>query len=189
MTKHFTNFAAHLSQALGLALFISVSQASFAEEIYKSVDKHGNVTYSDTKTNKHAEKVKLPTINTQPATKPTFNTPQNREQETPNYQIVIMNPVNGQTLHNNQRTITVEVNVSPALKPGFFLQPMLDGALHGAAVTSSHFTISELHRGEHTLSVTVIDSNGNILTRSAGITLYVKRPSLNSPARKAKAQT
>lgn len=189
MTKYFTKFAARLSLPMGLALFISVSQAPLAEEIYKSVDKHGNVTYSDTKTNKSAESVKLPTINTQPAVRPSFNTPQNRKPEALNYQISIVNPLNGQTLHNNQRTINVDVSVSPPLKSGFFLQAMLDGALHGAAVTSSRFTVSELSRGEHTLSVAIIDSNGNILTRSAGITLYVKRPSLNSPARKAKAQS
>jgi len=189
MTKYSAIFASRISQVLTLALLIFAPSASYAEVIYKSVDKHGNITYSDTKTNKQAVSVKLPAINTQPAVKSSLNTPKNSPQETLNYQVAILTPRNGDTLHNNQRRINVNVSVRPALKPGFYLQAMLDGMLHGQAVTSKQFTVGEFDRGEHTLSVAIIDSNGKILTQSASITLYVKRPSLNSPARKAKAQS
>jgi len=187
--EYSAKFASRISQALILTLLTFAPSASYAEEIYKSVDKHGNITYSDTKTNKQAKSVKLPTINTQPAVKPSLNTQQNRSQENLNYQVAILTPQNGDTLHNNQRRININVSVSPALKPGFYLQAMLDGMRHGQAVTSAHFTVGEFDRGEHTLSVAIIDANGKILTQSRSITLYVKRPSLNSPARKAKAQS
>ena len=189
MTEYSAKIASRISQGLILALLVFAPSASYAEEIYKSVDKHGNVTYSDTKTNKQAESVKLPAINTQPAVKSSLNAQENRPQETLNYQVAILTPLNGDTLHNNQRRINVKVSVRPALRSGFYLQAMLDGVRHGQTATSSHFTVSEFDRGEHTLSVAIIDSNGKILTQSASITLYVKRPSLNSPARKAKAQS
>jgi len=189
MTKYPARFTSRPRQVLILTLLLLAPFTAHAEEIYKSVDKHGNITYSDTKTNKQAESVKLPAINTQPAVKPALNSQQNRPQESLNYQVSILTPLNGDTLHNNQRRINVNVSVRPALKPGFYLQAMLDGMLHGQAVTSEHFTVGEFNRGEHTLSVAIIDANGKILTQSASITLYVKRPSLNSPARKAKAQS
>lgn len=159
--------------SLSFSLFVSA-------EVYKTVDKNGRVTYTDIPPADTAAKpIELKTINSIPAPTaiPTdnLNRPNNNPQASGEYQVQILAPENGTTLMANERSITVSISVSPALDNGNLLAYKLDGE---TLTTSSEMTyiIAEPPRGEHILTVDVVDSEGISLAHSNAITVVIMRP-------------
>ncbi len=155
-----------------------------AGEIYKSVDAQGRVTYSDRKSNDKAEPVNLPTVNTQPALKTRSTSNKSNQTAVPNYTVEILSPASGTTFHADQRTINVQFSVNPKFGSNLTVQAILDGAPYGGEFHDIELNLSGLDRGEHSLNIILRNENGEILTQSQTIVLYVKRPSVNMPVRK-----
>jgi hypothetical protein len=59
----------------------------------------------------------------------------------------------------------------------------LDGQRVETPPGATQFTISEVFRGEHRLSVSVVDENGRELVSSEPVTFYVQQVSLQNPNR------
>lgn len=161
--------------------FISLLWGTFASaEVYKTVDKNGRVTYTDVPPpNTTPKPIELKTINSipAPAAIPTdnLNNPSNNTQAAAEYQVQVLAPENGKTLLADERSITVSVSLNGKLQNGDLLAYKLDGAI---LTTSSETTyiIVEPPRGEHILTVDVVDSEGHNLAQSNAITVVVMRP-------------
>src|SRR5262245_1832375 len=124
-------------------------------DIYKVVDANGNVTYTDKPTSNNAVPVTIPKGNTAPATPQQKSLPDvtdtntsttvtttNQDTKKPYTQFAISSPQDQDTLQN-QPTLSVKLNVVPALQEGDVIQVYVDGGPIGNAEhqTSFNFTI------------------------------------------------
>ena len=170
----------HHSFTISCAI-LSLSFSLFASaEVYKTVDKNGRVTYTDVPpANNAAKPIELKTINSipAPAAIPTdnLNSHNTNPQAAAEYQVQILAPENGKTLLADERSITVSVSLNTNLQNGDQLAYKLDGA---PLTTSTEMTyiIVEPPRGEHILTVDVVDTEGHSVAQSNAITVVVMRP-------------
>jgi hypothetical protein len=165
---------------IGLTLSLLASTYAIAE-IYKTVDKNGRVTFSDTPpANTNAKPIELKSINTTP---PPTAMPNPVTQDTSNlntqaaqaYDVQIIAPTNGTTLMVNDRSVLISVSVNQNLQNDDVFAYKIDGNII-AKTTEFSFTLSEPPRGEHVLTVDVIDKEDKSLAQSNAITLLVMRP-------------
>jgi len=169
-----------------LFLFLAPAQA----EIYRWVDADGNVIYSD-EPHPDAETVDLPEA--------TVYTPVGAEQdneveilklapeeEADNsqanlaYQLRIIAPANDESIWVNNGNVTVSLIVEPELdvERGDKVLVTLDGARVGEPQTATTIQLTNLNRGTHTLSASVVDSNGATLTSSSNVSFHLHRTSV-----------
>lgn len=170
--------------AVLLAGLIS-NNPSYAE-IYKTVDKDGRVTFSDTPPpNTNAKPVELKAINTTPPPTAIPYTPptnQANSRQTPAaYTLKLLAPANGTTLLPNERSVTVSTDLNPNLQNGDQLAYRLDGNIVAKTAETS-YSIVEPPRGEHSVSVDVINAEGISLAQSEAATIVVMRPIVKRPA-------
>lgn len=165
----------HLLIAASLILVLS-SLAS--AEIYKTIDKNGRVTYTDVPpANTEAKPLELKSINSlpTPVAIPHTNHNNTSNNDPLEYQIQITAPENGTTLLADERSVSVSISINPSLNDGDLFAYKIDGD----TVTTTQemtYTIVEPPRGEHVLTVDVVDTEGNSLAQSNAITLVVMRP-------------
>lgn len=157
--------------------------------IYKVVDEHGNVTYTDIPPadRSRAEPVKLPAINTRAATElqPQAGPEAEREEagdNAPYIQAAISSPENDFTLPPGQQSLAVEVALEPGLQEGHWVQILVDGSAAGSPVQSSAQSLQNLERGMHFISAHVLDGNGRIVAETDTITVHVQRSIVGGPA-------
>lgn len=160
-----------------VTLLLSLNTAYVVAEIYKTVDKNGHVTYTDTPPpNTSAKPVELKSLNTTPGvtTSGNYEMP-NISYEAPSYSLSLVAPENGKTLMPNERSVTISVNINPVLQDGDLLVFKLDGK----PVMKTDETVYELvepPRGEHSITVSVVNSEGKELAQSEAATIFVMRP-------------
>uniref|UniRef100_UPI00351B5D1F DUF4124 domain-containing protein n=1 Tax=Endozoicomonas sp. Mp262 TaxID=2919499 RepID=UPI00351B5D1F len=154
--------------------------------IYKSTDKEGNVTFSDTQTGRNKGEVvelkpftptKIVVPEPLPATKP--------DEKKPGYQqLTIAAPENHST-HRANGNITVEVEHDPeSLHPGHRLALFINGVKVQESKSSNRFKLTNLSRGEHYIEAKILNASDKLL-KSAACTIYVFRPTIrnNPPAK------
>lgn len=163
---------------LSLASLLAAG-TSYANGVYKTVDENGRITYSDTPTGKKIDPVDLPQVNTQPAVTPQPYLPPTtpKKDQQAQYRVSITSPANETQVLPGQRDLSVAADISPELGEGFSAQLYMNGQPYGGAQPSSSFVISNIYRGEHRLSVAVLNPSGRVIARSAPVTVYVIRPS------------
>lgn len=169
---------------LGLALiFMTLSAFS---SIYEWTDSHGNVSFSDTP-RKGSKKLDLPDAQSYSAPQTQMPTTPANDKETvdstPYSSVAITTPVNDSTIPNQEGLVNVSVDTVPTLRKEDNIQLLLDGKPVGKPQKSTIFTINNVYRGTHTLSLNIISDNGSVLISSEKITFFVHRPTkLLSPA-------
>lgn len=155
-----------------------VLPAVMGATLYKWVDDQGNVHYSD-KPHPGATKVHLPSAQT-------FSAPQTAapsaghedgkgqaEQAQAAYSsFQISSPASDETL-SNVHSVTVTVAVEPALQQGDKVTISMDGQSQGPG-TALSATFSDVTRGQHTASATLIEANGQVMDAPA-VTFYVRQ--------------
>jgi len=151
-------------------------------EIIKTIDENGRVTYTDNpaaKKSGRAEKVELPTINTQPPIQNTAGAPRrDTDQAAPIYEVLITAPVDQSQIPMGQHQIPVSLKLTPPLSANHRVQLYLDGQPSGAPSHSTQLLLENINRGEHILTAAVIDQKGKELNRSPGVLLYIQRRSV-----------
>ena len=157
-----------------------MASAALRAEVYKSIDADGEVIYSDQPT-RGAERVKMPALPSytpQPVTTLSRST---RAADQPiHYEhFTLSSPANEATVRNNLGTVVIDTVLTPALmsSQGHSIQYYLDGVAHGAAIDSATLTLTNVDRGQHQLSASVLDVAGNVLISTAETTVFVKRNS------------
>ncbi len=176
---------------LATTVLITIFCLPLQAQVYKIVDERGRVTYTDQlppDDQKH-ETVELEPINTQPPVEPRrepiFVPNEDRNEEQVNYLLALSSPANETHVPPGQRDLRLAAQVSPALRAGHRIQFTMNGQPLGQASQVTSHLIKEIHRGEHRLAVQILDERGRVLTTSDPVTVYVHRPSLNSPNRRA----
>lgn len=171
----------HILLAIAMLLATGLAGA----EIYTWKDADGNTVYSD-RPAENATEVKLPELQTVPATKPTTRPPaapqaQKPEEDADSYrELAISEPADEQDQWASNGQVDVVVAIEPALmvNKGHYLSLTLDGKPRIEQIRSTHMTLTDIDRGTHQLAVTVHASNGDTLKTSDSITFHIHRPSL-----------
>lgn len=157
-------------------------------DVYKTVDENGNVTYSDNPNNapgSSTEKIEVEPVNIVPAGKRMTLTGAPVQRNITNqaqYVVNIISPTNEYSVPPGQRDLIIAVQTNPALRRGYQIAYYMNGELLGKS-TNNNYSITEIIRGEHTLSAEVIDSQGKVLGRSEPVIVYVHRVSIINRAK------
>ena len=168
-------------------LFVAflAANALAANKIYKTVDKDGNVIFSDVPPSNSADSVKLENTNqystpTQPQLQSQIDAigadsddEQGEAAETYRF-LEISAPSNDAAVRENAGNITISVDLSPALKKGDSLQIIMDGSVVQTASATS-VALENVDRGSHQLIAQVIDDDGNVVISSEPITFHMLR--------------
>ena len=176
-----------------LALLLLVSALPAAAQIYKYTDASGNTAYSNQPPNgTKAETVELPPLNSVetvvPAPPPPLPATQNQNQnQTQNqqsaaaYQVLALKDLpQDEALRANNGSFTVGVAIEPRLQPGHLLQLVVEGAPYGQPTNIPRLQVVELDRGEHSLSVLVLENQRSI-QQSETVNLTVQRVHVGRP--------
>ena len=163
-----------------IVLFISLAVSA---EVYRSVDKQGNVIFSDTPTD-NAVKIELqesyvytpPVIVDLDDDKPA---PPPVESEVPNYALMITAPSQDEAIRENAGNVTISSTIMPELNTerGDRLIFTLDGKLKSTVQDSTSYTFTNIDRGSHIAVVSVVDKTGKVLKSSKSILFHLQRVS------------
>ena len=94
--------------------------------------------------------------------------------------IEVVAPAPEETLWNIEGVLNVAIRVVPALRQGDQIRVYFDGQ-ERLTTSSTSFTIDEVWRGVHNIQVEIIDSTGQMMTRSLPNRFYVQQNSIAGP--------
>jgi len=163
--------------------------------IYRTTDAQGNVIFTDAPPadGQPGERVDVPPVNTTPA-------PQVRESATEESsagsadrnteeeaqappQVAIIYPPDETTIPRGPGNFAVTAEVSRPLQSGQRLQLRLDGDPSGEPQREGTWNLTNVLRGAHDLTVSVLGEEGKTLATSEPVRVYGLRPSLIQPNR------
>jgi len=107
----------------------------------------------------------------------------------------IVSPGQQETLWNTGSSVSVQLEVQPALQPSHRIDVYLDGERKNLDATSTQLTIPDVFRGVHTMQAVIVDQRGGEVLRSLATTFMVQQTSIQnqtqggqSPARPPQPQ-
>lgn len=167
-----------------MLVVVSAWSIEVVAQVYESKEKGGVPVYSDTPT-QGAKPVDLPAPNV-------VNTPQPAQPQSPSApaaasyaQLAILAPAQQDTVHTNTGAFNVQVSLAPMLRPGDAFVVTLDGNALPGRYTTPNISLTEQDYAsaasathQHSLSVAVVDSNGNVLLSSNAVSFYVDRSTI-----------
>jgi hypothetical protein len=175
---------------LPVILLASLFAVTAAATTYVRVEKDGTKTYSD-KPIPGGKPIELEPAQTYSSQKPTVTTPRSNQPieqqlldqlEDFRYMSCDVSPANDTTYVNPERVV-VEVRLTPELQSTHTLVLTVDGQPVPGGPNVRNATLTQVHRGTHTVAATVTNGYGQTVC-SASASFHVQRPSLNSPARR-----
>ena len=149
-------------------------------EVYRHVDKQGNVTFSDEPT-EGAEAIQVKPVTTVTLPKlQDVSRPERRDQAPDGKvrydQASFAAPQDGEAFHSGSGDIEFRVSSSPALGQGHKYEITLDGQPVAQSASGS-LVVRNVYRGTHQAAVHVIDENGLRVFTGDSISFTVHRPS------------
>ena len=151
-------------------------------QIYKTVDEDGNTVFSDSPpTGGSSEKVQLGTTNSAPPPPP-VSRPEKAAaegEEKSEISVNIVSPVQDTTIAIGYAgNFSVEAQLNPPLAKGIYAQLLMDGTPIGNPQPNNAWSLSNVFRGSHVLTVVLTNSGGDHLAESPPITVHVLRAGL-----------
>jgi hypothetical protein len=188
-------------RALCIALASCLALASgsaTADKIYKTVDKDGNVAYTDVAPKDRSSAIEISTGNNY--TPPTTDTPvaatppqtsEDGDEAGARYTgISIVSPGNDAAVRENSGNLSVALQIEPNYDSasGHIVQLIMDGSLVQSGPSTS-FTLSNIDRGTHILTAQLVDTQGQVLAATPPTTFHMQRRSvLLQPKKPVKPQ-
>jgi hypothetical protein len=167
-----------------LALITVLLMNICAAEVYKTVDKDGNVVYSDNPKADNAKKIELRELNTVPPAPNIGYTPDYSKSAPPelmSYQVSIISPSNNLIIPVGQRDLAIAVSLDQPLQAGHLLVYYMDGDMVEETMMTN-ILIKEVMRGSHQITVEAINESGQSLGMSESVTVNLMRPIIPKPA-------
>jgi hypothetical protein len=169
-----------------ILILLAVSSIAVANEVYRWVDKDGQIHYSD-RPHEGAEMVTLPSAQT--FSMPASQTGQRTQDKQKDKQaadlyssVAIVSPGSDEVLWGTDGTVKVSASVQPQLRRGHKLMIYLDNrAVASLTGTQREAELTDVFRGEHTLRSEVADSTGSVVAKSDSVSFTVKQTSIQNP--------
>lgn len=180
-----------LSAALVLGAVATLCLPAQAE-IFKTVDKEGNVVFTDIPPrddDKNAEQIIIENPNSFAVEEAIPNADEwivepeeEGETEEPfRYQTLeIVSPTDDEALRENAGNVTIVTNLSPRLQRGHIARLLIDGSVAQEGPQAS-FELANVDRGTHTITVEIIDERGQVLIQSEPSTFHMLRYAGGAP--------
>lgn len=170
-----------------MLLFLPMSLTA-AETAYKIVHPDGTVEFTDDP-NRGGDAIQLkeaPTFKAPPVPISTPTPPSKPEQEKGQdvaiyNAISITSPVKAQTLWFDGTGVDVTLEIDPGLSGSDQVVIELDGK-EVARGQETQYTLNDVFRGEHQLSASIVDAQGNTRLQSEPVIFYMQRHTINNPA-------
>lgn len=162
-----------------LILLLLPPWAAQAQTIYKSTDAQGNVVFTDKPPAAGVanEEVKLKRLNTAPAPELQPARRAEAEREVPAQPSVsIIAPADQTVIPMGGGDFDVQASVTPPLAPGERLQLQIDGAASGEPQGGTSWSLRNVFRGGHNLSIQRLNAEGNVIAESDPVHVQVMRP-------------
>jgi len=171
---------------LSFMLFAIVPGSELFGQVYKVVDEHGNVTYTDEPPEPDAEPMQLPEISvieTEPAPAATTssNQPGGVAVKTPRElrrlysDFRILEPSPEQTYWGTENTVVVSWGSDVAYEEGMSVSVVVNGRNYDSE-PSGNLSVT-LDRGEHQVYAILKDQRGRRIVTSDVVTFFVKQAS------------
>jgi len=156
-----------------------------AQNIYKTVDEHGNTVYTDQRPSEDAEPLQLrelSVVEAQQIIAPTVQGQNTEPQPASSIPVIITSPAVEETIWNTAYQLDVSVELGAPLPSGARLAYLVDGT-ERALTRDQSVSIDEVWRGEHQLQVELRASDGRVLGSSEPVTFYMRQASALNPPR------
>jgi hypothetical protein len=151
-------------------LLITVSVQ--AETVYKKVNPDGSVEFTDTGSEDSEEiKIRKPTTY-KPTVLPKLDLPVKKLKPSVNYELTVTKPKEDSVVVN-QQNVTVSISLQPALLSGHQVRYELAG--ESKLSEGSSVTFMNVPRGTHSIIVSVIDQNGEVVSPIVSRNFHMKR--------------
>lgn len=163
-----------------LLLLLLLPWAAQAQTIFRSTDAQGNVVFTDKPpaAGVAVEEIQLRQLNTAPALevprRPAVDPPPQPSQQRPTVSIVA--PEDQSVIPMGGGDFNVQASVTPPLAPGERLQLQLDGTPSGEPQGGTSWSLRNVFRGGHNLSIQRLDADGNVIAESDPVHVQVMRP-------------
>lgn len=152
-------------------------------EVFKTITPDGEVIYSDVKTS-GSKQMNVPepqTYTPVPVPVPVQAAVSEEEADSAIYKsLVIDSPVNEETVRDNQGNIEILISSTPALirTDGHRIVYYLDGEQHGRRTIDTRKVFTNVDRGEHILTVAIVDTNNAVIIESQPVKVFLHRASV-----------
>ena len=181
MSRGFFAECSKAGVAVLLAALLTPSTGLAETTIYRTTDAEGNVVFTDAPhatSSNQSERVEIQPTNTTPPPPEVERVMQPAEPKkaTTKWEVGITSPANETTIPMGPGNFSVGAEVKPALGAGQQLQLMLDGSPQGEPRQTGSWDLTNVFRGEHKLTVRVVNDSGKTLATSEPVTVYVMRP-------------
>ena len=167
---------------------LTMSLAAQPQEIYRWIDKDGQVHYADQPGAANAERVILADPNAYEA-EPSFgdyapagSAPQDSDaDEAASYEsLAIVQPTADQVFFGADATVVAAAELGGTLRSDHTVVFFVNGNRRPAG-SGLALELQNLDRGSHFLRAAVLDRNGDPVITSQQITFHIREPSINSP--------
>lgn len=159
--------------------------SGIADSIYRTTDAEGNVVFTDAPNaaSRPAEQVEIQRTNTVEPPQQIEPLPEldaaGEPAAPPPYTITIVTPENETSFPMGPGNFSVRASVYPPLKKYEGLQLLVDGEPWGSPQRDNMWDLINVYRGQHDLTVAVVNNAGETQAISAPVRVYVHRPSTN----------
>lgn len=175
-----------------LALLVFAAPLAAKDDVYRWVDADGVIHYGSKPPTKDAKPAELPQLQTyKPGTSSSpgsyssaqsLPVPRSAPAAAVPMNLRITAPVEGETFRDPQGIVTVTVAVEPEAPPDVLFRFFLDGVVQNKKPWAApSYTFTEVERGEHTISVALVDADGAELKRTAPVRIYQMPPTAPPP--------
>lgn len=171
----------------GILLLAWASAQAGQGRIFKTVDADGNVVFTDIppREDQTGQQIVIEDPNSfapEAAAAPTDQwivEPEADAEEAPfaYRSLAIASPADDEAVRENAGNVTVVTNVNPNLRTGHVMRLLVDGQAAGEG-RQAEFSLENVDRGTHTLTVEIVDDNGDVLIRSPSTTFHMLRASI-----------
>lgn len=176
------------------ALLFSLAAAPLTAEVYKIVDKDGNVTFTDQAPGDGSKPIKLPPLSV--IETPTYETKAKavegedgqpmslRAQRIMYRDFAIVAPQSEESIWHPDAPVTVAWSTGAPLQMGMKVSVSVDGKLQ-TFTTDQIIPVANLERGEHTVTARLTNDRNQTVASAEPIIFFVRRPGLNNRVRPA----
>jgi hypothetical protein len=167
---------------------LALSLAAQPQEIYRWIDKDGQVHYSDQPGAANAERVILADPNAYEAEPslgdyaPTGSASEDSDgdEAAPYESLAIVQPTPNQVFFGADATVVAAAELGGTLRYDHTVVFLVNGNRRPAG-SALALELQNLDRGSHSLRAAVLDQNGDPVITSQQITFHIREPSINSP--------
>ena len=147
--------------------------------VYTYIDADGNRVFTDQPPSGQAQRIEMAPSNSMGSTPPPPVSLTMEEPKAPAYQLLrILIPEPDPTIIEPSGNLIVTATSEPVLQPEHNFRLIMDGQPIGNVGRSPVFSLENVDRGTHQISVEILDASGRIIERTPSQPFHLKRISL-----------